>query len=49
MKEMVKDRLSSEKVEQHDLFTNLLEANNMDEGALTDDELIGISHCTSGK
>ena len=46
---MVKDRLESEKVERHDLLTNLLEANNLEEGALTDDELIGMSHYISGK
>ena len=45
MEEIVKDRLSSEKVERQNLLTNLLEANNMDEGALTDDELFGMSHC----
>ncbi|KAF8633326.1 hypothetical protein AX17_004498 [Amanita inopinata Kibby_2008] len=43
MKEMIRDRLTSEKVERHDLFSNLLEANNedMDEGNFTDSELIG--------
>ncbi|KAF8622696.1 hypothetical protein AX15_006794 [Amanita polypyramis BW_CC] len=41
MKEIIKDRLASEKVERHDLLTNLLEANDIDEGSLTNDELIG--------
>ena len=49
MKEMVKDRIASEKVERHDLLSNLIEANNMDEGAFTDDELIGMSRSISGK
>ncbi|KAF8726525.1 hypothetical protein AX14_007768 [Amanita brunnescens Koide BX004] len=41
MKEMVHERLASMKTERHDLFANLLEANSLDEGALTNDELIG--------
>ena len=41
MKAMIKDRLTSTKVERHDLFSNFLEANDMDEGVLTDDEVIG--------
>lgn len=43
MSEMVRDRNASEKVERHDLFTNLLEANNNDSDGvrLTPDELIG--------
>jgi len=40
LKEMIHERLESGKMERHDLFTNLLEA-NFDEEALTNDELIG--------
>ena len=50
MKEIIRDRIASEKVERDDLLSNLIEANNTDEeGALTDDELIGMYHCISGK
>jgi cytochrome P450 len=43
MLEMIKDRKSSEKAERHDLFSNLLDANNADrnEERLTDRELMG--------
>ncbi len=41
---MIHERLESGKMDRHDLFTNLLEA-NFDEGALTNDELIGIQYC----
>uniref|UniRef100_A0A8H7XL65 Cytochrome P450 n=1 Tax=Psilocybe cubensis TaxID=181762 RepID=A0A8H7XL65_PSICU len=43
MAEMVQERTASEKAERHDLFTNLLEANNDDSDGvrLTSDELIG--------
>jgi len=43
MVEMIRDRESSEKVERHDLFSSLLEANKGESGiaALTDDEVIG--------
>ncbi|PPQ89474.1 hypothetical protein CVT25_012000 [Psilocybe cyanescens] len=43
MAEMVQDRITSEKIERHDLFTNLLEANNDDSDGirLTTDELLG--------
>lgn len=44
MKEMIHERLESEKMERHDLFNNLLEA-NLDEEALTNDELIGTRYC----
>jgi len=42
MKEMVRERQNSEKVERHDLFTTLLEANNDGNGgeALSESELI---------
>lgn len=45
MSEMIKERQNSEKVERHDLFSNLLEANNgdMDAIKLTESELIGVS------
>ncbi|KAK2463189.1 hypothetical protein APHAL10511_004844 [Amanita phalloides] len=41
MGEMIQSRLTSEKPERDDLFTNLLEANDMDDGVLTNDELFG--------
>jgi hypothetical protein len=41
---MIHERLESGKMERDDLFTNLLEA-NFDEGALTNDELIGTQYC----
>ena len=41
MKEMIQERLESVKTERNDLFATLLEANGLDEGALTNDELIG--------
>jgi hypothetical protein len=41
MKEMIQERLESVKTERNDLFANLLEANDLDERALTNDELIG--------
>jgi len=43
MKEMIHERQTAEKVERHDLFSNLLEANNneLDVTSLTEDELIG--------
>ena len=41
MKKMIQERLESVKTERNDLFATLLEANGLDEGALTNDELIG--------
>ncbi|KAJ3514321.1 hypothetical protein NLJ89_g2442 [Agrocybe chaxingu] len=43
MVEMIKERQTSEKVERHDLFTSLLEANtnDLDVTSLTESELIG--------
>jgi cytochrome P450 len=42
MTEMIDERLKSEKVERHDLFSSLLDANSEDDNdALTADELIG--------
>jgi len=42
MKEMVHERQNSQKVERHDLFTTLLDANTNEAGddALTENELI---------
>ena len=44
MSEMIKERQNSEKVECHDLFSNLLAANDedMDIINLTESELIGV-------
>jgi len=44
MVEMIRDRQTTDKVERHDLFNNLLEANNndLDVTALTESELIGM-------
>jgi hypothetical protein len=41
---MIHERQNSEKVERHDLFSSLLEANNdsLGSGVLTESELIGI-------
>ena len=39
MKELIQDHLVFLGTERHDLFANPLDANNLDEGALT--ELIG--------
>jgi len=46
MVEMIHERQTSEKVERHDLFNSLLEANSndLDVTALTEDELIGMSY-----
>ena len=44
MAEMIRDRQSAvNKVERHDLFTKLLEANDddLDQKSMTEDELIG--------
>ncbi|KAF9450841.1 cytochrome P450 [Macrolepiota fuliginosa MF-IS2] len=41
MLEMIEQRMNSEKVERHDLFSSLLEANNDEGGALSSEELIG--------
>lgn len=43
MSEMVKERLTSEKVERHDLFSSLLASNNheFDASTLTEEELVG--------
>ena len=46
MKEMIIYRLTSTKMERHDLFSNLLKANDMGEGVLADDEVIGIFSIT---
>ena len=45
MSEMIRERQNSEKVERHDLFSNLLAANDedMDIVNLTESELIGAS------
>jgi len=40
LQEMIEERLTSVKVEQHDLFSNLLAANDVDEGALTNDDIV---------
>lgn len=47
--EMIRERQNSEKVERHDLFSNLLEANDedMDIVNLTESELIGVSSLIS--
>ena len=44
MSEMIRERQNSEKVERHDLFSNLLAANDedMDIVNLTESELIGV-------
>jgi len=43
MVEMIRERQSSEKVQRHDLFSSLLEANQNEENvALTENELIGM-------
>ena len=44
MSEMIKEQQNSEKVGRHDLFSNLLAANNedMDTTNLTESELIGM-------
>ena len=44
MSEMIRERQISEKVERHDLFSNLLAANDedMDIRNLTESELIGV-------
>lgn len=43
MTEMIRERQAAEKVERHDLFSQLLEANdnNLDATTLTESELIG--------
>lgn len=43
MTEMIHERQAAEKIERHDLFSQLLEANdnNLDVTALTESELIG--------
>lgn len=43
MSEMIRDRQAAEKMEGHDLFSSLLEANNEDSNdvKLTESELIG--------
>jgi cytochrome P450 len=43
MTEMIRERQASEKIERHDLFSQLLEANdnNLDATTLTESELIG--------
>ncbi|KAF8161203.1 cytochrome P450 [Crassisporium funariophilum] len=43
MSEMIHDRQKTEKMDRHDLFSSLLEANdhNLDASTLTEDELIG--------
>ena len=45
MSEMIRERKNSEKVERHDLFSNLLAANDedMDIVNLTENELMGVS------
>ena len=47
--EMIRERQNSEKVERHDLFSNLLAANDedMDIVNLTESELIGVSSLIS--
>jgi len=44
MSEMVKERLTSEKVERHDLFSSLLASNSheFDASTLTEEELVGV-------
>ena len=44
MSEMVEERLASEKVERHDLFSSLLASNSpeFDASTLTEEELIGV-------
>ena len=49
MSEMIRERQISEKVERHDLFSNLLAANDedMDIVNLTESEIIGVYLCSS--
>ena len=49
MSEMIRERQKSEKVERHDLFSNLLAANDedMDIVNLTESEIIGVYLCSS--
>ena len=44
MVEMIQERQSAEKVQRHDLFSNLLAANDhtLDVTTLSEDELIGL-------
>ena len=43
MVEMIHERQRAEKVQRHDLFSNLLEANDqtLDATTLTEDEIVG--------
>ena len=48
MVEMVRERQAEvEKTEKHDLFSNLLKANDLDSGLLSEDEIISMSLITS--